>query len=430
MMTNARRETLRIWMKGVAMVFVSVLLLAACDAPDDPSRPADGAENSAMPFDSSGAVRTYSDSMRAVWSRSLTQRSMNSVAPSVAGGVAHVAAARSVRAYDAETGAEQWTHALDISRSIGARNLVLDSARVYLVHFDQVIALRREDGSVGWTRTISDFTGVDLQVIAANATHLLIGGRGEAVRVEKATGRVDLRIPVDSTANVLSPALLPDGRMLVPTYRRIPGQRATEGTLRLVSNTGDTIWQVGTEQRTYPTPQGGTYTAGGGVHGVAVTDGGSPELAIYTTGQSVIARALDSGEVMWRAFFQNYGFGTGPAVSIGPGTPTVVVGSTTGRLFGIDAETGDTRWVLDVQGGMLAPARFDNNGIAYQIDDGYGVLYAVDVDTGEVLWTGRPPENATDADATYRTAPGIGAERIAVIGSKRVYGLRAVIPSE
>lgn len=111
----------------------------------------------------------------------------------------------------------------------------------------------------------------------------------------------------------------------------------------------------------------------------------------------------------------------------------VVVGSTTGRLFGIDAET---RWMLDVQGGMLAPARFDggiayqDDGIAYQIDDGYGVLYAVDVDTGEVLWTRRPPETIQNTDATYRTAPGIGMGRIAVVGSKRIYSLRAVTRSE
>jgi outer membrane protein assembly factor BamB len=418
------------WAIRLVLFALPAVLFVACDAPDDSAPPADEAENPTMPSDSGAAVRTYPDSVPAVWSRDLDERSMNSVAPSVDDGVAYVAAGRSVRAYDVDTGAEKWTHPLDISRSIGARNLVLDSARVYLAHFDQVVALRRNDGSAEWTRSVPDFTGVDLQVIASNATHLLIGGRGAAVRVEKATGSVDLRVPADSDANVLNPALLPDGRMLVPTYRRIPDQRATEGTLRLVSSTGDTIWQVDTEQRTYPTPQGGTYTAGGGVHGVTVTHGRSPKLAIYTTGQSVVARALESGEVIWRAFFQNYGFGTGPAVSTGSGTPTVVVGSTTGRLFGIDAETGETRWTLDVQGGMLVPTRFDRNGIAYQIDDGYGVLYAVDVDTGEVLRTGRPPENARDADATYRTAPGIGAERIAVVGSKRVYALRAVTRSE
>ena len=434
MMIDAGCAVQQISAGAAAVLFMSLLLLAACDEPDEFTMPADSAESPTPSAESSAVVRTYPDSMRALWSRAVREQSMNSVAPAVDGGIAYVAAGRSVRAYDIQTGAERWTREVNVSRSFGARNLVLDSARVFLAHFDQVFALNRGDGSPAWTCSIPDFTGVDLQVVAANATHLLIGGRGEAVRVEKATGSVDLRVSVDSVANVLSPALLLDGRMLIPSYQRIPDQQATGGRLRFVSSAGETIWQVDTEQRTYPTPQGGTYTAGGGIHGVAVTQGSDVELAIYTTGQSVVARALDSGEVVWRAFFQNYGFGTGPAVfngtdMSGSNRATVVIGSTTGRLFGIDAETGETRWMLDVQGGMLVPTRFDD-GIAYQIDDGYGVLYAVDVDTGEVLWTGRPPENAEDTDATYRTAPGIGAGRIAVVGSKRIYGLRAVTRSE
>lgn len=43
--------------------------------------------------------------------------------------------------------------------------------------------------------------------------------------------------------------------------------------------------------------------AGGGIHGVTPQRDGhagltTPELAIYTTGPSVVARALDSGEVI------------------------------------------------------------------------------------------------------------------------------------
>jgi outer membrane protein assembly factor BamB len=213
--------------------------------------------------------------------------------------------------------------------------------------------------------------------------------------------------------------------MVLPAYVRVPDERATTGSIRVVHPDGTTRWAHTTERPTYETPRGDRYTTGGGVHGVTLHNG----AAIYTTGQSVLARDLDDGSVRWRSFMKEDGFGTGPAAH----GDRVVVGSTTGRIFGLDAGDGSEQWRRDVQGGMLVPARFATapetpsdtlrGAVAYQIDDGYGVLYALNARTGDLRWRESPPENATDADATYRTAPGIGPNMLVIVGSRRIYGL-------
>jgi outer membrane protein assembly factor BamB len=272
---------------------------------------------------------------------------------------------------------------------------------------------------------VSGWEGVDLQRLAANDTHLLLGGAGEVVRIRRADGGIDLRLdvpPADSAAPepfVFDPALTGDGTIVVPTFFRRERGEYFEGGLRVYAADGTLRWAVRTQNRQYETPSGEPYTAGGGVHGVEVAEADGGRRVVYTIGQSVVARDLQTGETAWHVFTREHGFGVGPTVA----DSTVLAGSTTGRLFALDLATGRKRWHVDVDGGMLAPATV-HEGVVYQIDDGYGRLWAVDLATGRPLWHAYPPEHRADPDATYRTAPAAEGDRLVVVGSKRVYGLK------
>ena len=375
-------------------------------------------------------VRTYDPGERAVWSFSLSGDFMNAVAPAVRDGRAYVAAGSLLYALDAATGAVYWQTELGVGRSLGARRVIAGPERVYLNHFETVIAVDRASGEEAWRTAIPDFRGVDLQPMAANATHLLVGGWGEVVRLRRTDGAVDLRVavpPADTSApppRVFGPALAADGTMALPGYTRREGERTAEGSLTLVDSAGARLWHVVTEQRAYPTASG-TYTAGGGVHGAhlgtvpGTGEDPSRRVVTYTTGQSVVARDAESGDRIWEAFRREHGFGVGPVQR----DTLVVAGTTTGRILGLDARTGEERWHVDVRGGMLAEPVFAGR-VVYQIDDGYGTLYAVDRFTGDVLWRAVPPEQREDPDATYRTPPAVASGHLVVVGSQRIYGLQ------
>lgn len=365
-------------------------------------------------------IRTYPDVERVAWSYPVSGDFMNAVQPHVDGDRAYVAADSLLRCVDVATGRPCWTRPLGVHRSLGARAVRADSARLYLNHFDTVWAVEKATGRVAWRTTVDDFSGVDLQHLAMNATHLLLGGVGEVVRIRKADGGIDWRhtlAPADDTAPepfVFAPTLAPDGTLFVPTFFRRDNGRFFEGGVRAFDASGTRQWAFRVDNRTYETPDGGTYTAGGGVHGTALAG----DRLVYAVGQSVVAVDRATGDRVWEHFTRTYGYGIGPTVA----GDRVWIGSTTGRLFALDGATGQTQWHADLTGGILAAAAPDDD-VVYQIDDGYGELWALDAKTGAVRWHGYPPEHTSDADATYRTPPGVGETHLVVVGSKRVYGL-------
>lgn len=365
-------------------------------------------------------VTRYSDSGRAVWSYPLEGERLNAVRPHVDDGRAYVAADSLLRCVDLETGAVLWTRQLAATRSLGARHLVADSARVYLNHFDTVWAFDKSDGRVAWRNAVADFEGPDLQGLGHNATHLLLGGVGEVVRIRRVDGGIDRRVAIpgadtlDTETFALQPSLAPDGSMIVPSFYRRAGSRFFEGGIHVFNPDGTIRWSRRTQARDVTTPSGAQYTAGGGVHGTSL----SGDAVAYTTGQSVVMRDLETGDVRWRRFMPEDGFGIGPTVH----DSLVFAGSTTGRLFALDAATGATRWTAQVEGGLLAQTVV-RDGVAYQIDDGFGALWAFDAATGAKRWSDYPPEFSRDESATYRTPPAVGSHRLVVVGANRVYGL-------
>src|SRR5690606_17649703 len=153
-------------------------------------------------------------------------------------------------AFDAESGEVVWTAPVRLYAGSDAGSVLDGGDVVYLNYVDWVKAFRKEDGSVVWTASFDALTTVNRARMAQNATHLFLGRRGEVIRIDKATGEIDLRIDISSftpegvphlAANV---ELSEDGRTLfVPTGYYVPEAPSTSGyVLAFDAVTGALRW--------------------------------------------------------------------------------------------------------------------------------------------------------------------------------------------
>jgi polyvinyl alcohol dehydrogenase (cytochrome) len=95
--------------------------------------------------------------------------------------------------------------------------------------------------------------------------------------------------------------------------------------------------------------------------------------------------------------------------------PTVVggrvfIGSQTGAVYALDADTGCTRWAFQAAGGIRSGVTLgeSNNKPAVFFGDEGATMYALNAQTGELLWKLRPVDHyATLATATPRYYKGV-----------------------
>lgn len=92
----------------------------------------------------------------------------------------------------------------------------------------------------------------------------------------------------------------------------------------------------------------------------------------------------------------------------------IVVGTVTGKLFGINSD-GTLRWKIDTENGIEAPALIVD-GIVYagNLD---GTLYAIDLRTGNIRWTYQT-ENQIMGAPTYYSE---GGKSVVMVGSYDYY---------
>ncbi|MFC7230188.1 PQQ-binding-like beta-propeller repeat protein [Saliphagus sp. GCM10025308] len=112
------------------------------------------------------------------------------------------------------------------------------------------------------------------------------------------------------------------------------------------------------------------------------SDGG-----LVMPGDTGIVTALTAdGEVLWEADTETDGNGIhGTAVVT---ADTVFIGAYDGVLYAFDLETGDEVWAEKLGGSIGSSPVFDGDRVfvAVEYPDPEGSMFAVDPDTGEVLW--------------------------------------------
>ena len=92
-----------------------------------------------------------------------------------------------------------------------------------------------------------------------------------------------------------------------------------------------------------------------------------------------MALDLNTGHVVWR---------TNTKAPLSGGTaaagPLVVVGTSDGRVFALNAANGKTRWEIRINGEVLAPAAISEHLIAVRTGD--GKLHGLSPEDGHELW--------------------------------------------
>lgn len=127
------------------------------------------------------------------------------------------------------------------------------------------------------------------------------------------------------------------------------------------------------------------------------TPWGLPEIVgskIYMAiGESLQCNDLQTGRLLWRRKFESNFFISSMTVSNGK----VFAGCEDTNFYCLDAETGNTLWRLDgIVGGSHKP--FVMNGVVYFTRT---YLYAVDINSGQILWKRECPEQAQNGSVYF-----------------------------
>jgi outer membrane protein assembly factor BamB len=114
---------------------------------------------------------------------------------------------------------------------------------------------------------------------------------------------------------------------------------------------------------------------------------------------SVLALEQDSGKVVWErnfATFQNEGFfssfswlwSSGISAKISGGltvvVDTVYFGTEDGYVYALNAQTGETKWKVDLRGEVIAAPAVDSGVVV--VNTGAGSLIALNTNDGSELW--------------------------------------------
>ncbi|HHX27838.1 MAG: PQQ-binding-like beta-propeller repeat protein [Bacillota bacterium] len=155
--------------------------------------------------------------------------------------------------------------------------------------------------------------------------------------------------------------LLPRGSAQV-----IVGTR--DGKIRLFNiETGLEVWEY----------------ASGSPWGGGVIDGN--RLYFGTAKGEVHCLDVGRGTGIWRASLDPAGFSAPPAIAAVSGGRSVVIGSSSGTLYSLNAVTGSKLWECKATGAIVSAPRFSGDRVTFGAWDGY--LYSVDAETGTVMWS-------------------------------------------
>ncbi len=207
--------------------------------------------------------------------------------------------------------------------------------------------------------------GIELNSTFMFNDRIVIGGARELACIDKSTGRMLWRVPIDRGISVALSGgvarLAPDGYVTVYDLE-----------------TGETTLRVRLSPR-----------VGGAPAGAVVNAPGLPRLLVVSEGERHIT-AIDivSGEVRWR-----HALGRGRFFKVRRAGRLLVVSSSEPTLNALDAASGETVWRIRDRQRFCRPAAYDNNDLFVVAGDTSTVrpaketLHALDPWTGVTRWT-------------------------------------------
>ena len=243
--------------------------------------------------------------------------------------------------------------------------------------------------------------------------HLFLGRANEVIRVNKATGKVNLHLDIstftpDGIEHLATDVeLSSDHKMLfVPTGYYVPDAPATSGyVLAFDAATGQQRWTFEVPTRSVPFP-GGMRQLDAAVYGLGV----SRDLVIVPAGQVVYALDAATGTVRWERYFEADGFDANATVD----GDAVYLGSVQERVYKMSLATGEILWEQKVSGSLTTKLTVDRGQVIF-VSPFEGSLWVLDADDGHVILRKHPDDDALLAPA------GVGKDIIVSVSSKRVY---------
>lgn len=258
--------------------------------------------------------------------------------------------------------------------------------------------------------------------MSQNTAHLFVGGDNEVMRLRKADGAVDLRIPIeqlepeDVKQNAHSPVVSNDGILYVPTgfYRESFG--ATEGNfLAFDAQTGNYRWgfDIPNRKEKLAGRRDSSYVDAA-TYGADISD----DLVVFPAGQTIYALNRFTGEKQWETFFEGDAFDLGVTIKDG----VVYVGSLQEHVYALDLGTGEILWQTYSPGSITTILTVQDERV-YFCNEAGEQLWVLEATTGEVIWNGFPPEFDEDRSYTYLSPLAVGEGYMVNVGSEKIYAL-------
>jgi outer membrane protein assembly factor BamB len=266
-------------------------------------------------------------------------------------------------AFDAQTGAAAWGP-IDLTGTYFWTGIAYDTGKLFIVNFDGL--LRTYDaatGTPGWSVQMPGYW-YDAVPTASNGLLYLSGAGGGALyAVDESSGDIVWSVGVPGFQS--SPAIGPNGLYVGYACPHNYAFNLTSST-----STGEMQWHQGNNGcsggggkttvyangRVY-TRDGSTMTVLDAADGNVLTTfptGTVPAVtstsAFFMSGGTLTARDLATNTVQW-TFAGDGGLVTAPLVV----DQTVIVGSSSGTLYGLDTQTGHVTWQVNTGSGLQGP---------------------------------------------------------------------------
>lgn len=286
----------------------------------------------------------------ATWTASDVEYAFDASGPVVADGTVY--AGRAVRALDVESGEERWAHT-DAART---STLAVGEGAVVFGTPDGLRAVDAASGEVRWSQPGRLWKGGP--TIADGSVYAV---HDELYAIDAASGDVRWRQPTDGS--LLGPPPVADGVVVAG----------------------------GEPLRAYDAADGSALWTGPGNEPV-VAASVAYDTVYALTESYLVALDLAGGRIRW--------FAPGPfyrqRIAVGNGSVYV---QTAGeyRLAAYDAENGNAQWLGEPTEGTLGPPAA-SDGVLVVLSDS-GLLYGVDTETGDRLWTKGVRKNVPGAVA-------------------------------